>query len=159
MSTQSFFFRAVEGVSPPRNWRIVATATAAIVLLVLQTGLGQSVLKVAGFSRPTEAFVELYFPDARTLPAIVPASRRLNVRFAMSNVGSNNRSFSWQVSEKANKAQLRLASGNAVVSARRTDVVVQRVLVYCSTGRVQLVVSIEHSSATVTMWLACPRPR
>jgi hypothetical protein len=134
MSTQSFFFRAVDHVAPPRNWRIAVAATVAIVLLVLQTGLGQSVLKAVGFSRPTEPFVELYFPNARTLPSTLPASDHLNIRFAMSNVGPTTHAFAWQVS-------------------------VQRIRVYCSARRVQVLISIEHTSARITLWLACPSSR
>jgi hypothetical protein len=159
MSTQSFFFRAVDHVAPPRNWRIAVAATVAIVLLVLQTGLGQSVLKAVGFSRPTEPFVELYFPNARTLPSTLPASDHLNIRFAMSNVGPTTHAFAWQVSEKTGDAPLGLASGNSVVPANRTDVVVQRIRVYCSARRVQVLISIEHTSARITLWLACPSSR
>jgi hypothetical protein len=159
MSSQSFFFGTVDRGAPPRNGRIVIAGTVAIVLLVIQTGFGQSVLKAAGLSRPTEPFVELYFPNARTLPSILPASDRLKIRFAVGNVGLTTHAFAWQVSEKTDKVQIRLASGRSVVPASRTDVVVQRVRVYCSGKRAQLLVSVERSSARITLWLACPSPR
>jgi len=159
MSSKSLFFRAVDRVAPPRNERIAVAGIVAIVLLVIQTGFGQSVIRTAGLSRPTEPFVELYFPNARALPSILPASDRLNIRFAIGNVGLTTHAFAWQVSEETAKAQIGLASGHSVVPASRTDVVVQRVRVYCLGKRVQLLVSVARSSARITLWLACPSRR
>ena len=75
MSSQSFFFRADDRVVSPRKKIIIVIAViVAIVLIVIQTGFGQSVLKAAGLSHPSEPFVELYFPSANALPSKVPAS-------------------------------------------------------------------------------------
>ena len=159
MSSQSFFFRAVGRVEPPRNRMIATAGIVAIVLLVIQTGFGHSALRAAGLSRPTESFVELYFPRAQTLPSTLPASGRLKIRFAVGSVGPTTHTFVWQVSEGTGQVQLTLASGRSVVSAGRTETVVQSVHVHCSGQRTQLLVSVEHSSARITLWLACRSPR
>jgi hypothetical protein len=155
-STSPSFFRAVGRLAQARDGKVAIAGILVIVLLVVQTGFGHSALQAAGLSRPTESFVELYFPDARTLPSTLPASRRLKIRFAVGYVGSRTHSFAWQVSERTDKV---LASGHSIVTASRTDVVVQILRVDCSGKRTQLRISVEHSSARITLWLSCPSRR
>jgi hypothetical protein len=131
----------------------------AVALLVLQTGLGHSALQAVGVTRSSPSFVELYFPDAQALPSTVPASGRLEVRFAIGNVGLKTRSLAWKVSENTGRTQLRLASGRSVVPVYKKDTVTQTVRIHCAVGRGQsteLLVSVTHSSARITLWLACP---
>jgi len=159
MSSQSFFFRAVDRVISPRLKMSVVAGVVAIGLIVLQTGFGQSLLKTTGVSRPTSSFLALSFPNAQTLPTSTPTSGRFQIRFALSNVGLTSRSFAWQVSEPSAKAQLRLATGRTLVRAGRTDLVARNVRVHCSSQRIQLIVSVKRSSARIMLWLACPRRR
>jgi hypothetical protein len=160
MSSQSFFFCAVDRVDSPRKKIIVVIAgIMAIVLIVIQTGFGQSVLKAAGLSHPSEPFVELYFPSANALPSKVPASDHLEIGFAVANVGPTTHRFAWQVSEETDKVEIKLASGHAVVPASQTAVVSQRIRVYCLSERVHLFVSVTRSSARITLWLSCPSQR
>jgi hypothetical protein len=155
MSLQSFF-RAVGRVVWPRDARIAIAGILAIVLLVLQTGIGRAAFQAAGLSRPTPSFVELYFPDARALPSSLPASDHLELRFALNNVGMTTHSFTWQVSDNTGKVTLRLVSGRSAVSANGTDVVVRNIRVDCSGKRAELLVSVERTSARISLWLACP---
>ena len=74
MSQQSFFYRGVDRVRPRHNGRIATAGVALVALIVIQSGLGQSVLRDAGVSRPTGPFVAIYLPNARALPSKVPAS-------------------------------------------------------------------------------------
>jgi hypothetical protein len=159
MSSPSFIFRAADPVAPTRKRRIAVFGIVAIVLLVIQSGFGQAVLKDAGISRQVEPFVELYFPSPQALPSLLPASDRLKLTFAVRYVGSANHAMAWRVSEKANKTQIGLASGHFVVAMNQTDVIVRRVRVHCLTKRVQLLVSIARSSTRITLWLVCPNPR
>lgn len=128
----------------------------AILLLVLQTGLGHTALQVAGLSRPAPSFVELYFPDARALPPTLPASHRVKISFAVGNVGLTTHTFLWQVSENSGKSRLGLASGRAVVAANETYEVARSLRVACSGTRAQILVSVERPSARITLWLVCP---
>jgi len=137
--------------------RIAVGVVLALLLLLAQTGFGHSVLRAAGVARPTEGFVELYFPDARTLPSSLPASGRLKIRFAVGNFGSTTRSLVWRVSENTGLAEVRLAAGRTVVAASRTVVVAQTVRIACLRHRAQLLISLKRSSARITLWLACPR--
>jgi hypothetical protein len=161
MSLQSDFFLPVGGgrVARRSHGRIATAGVLALVLLVVQTGFGHSVLRAAGLSRPTASFVELYFPDAKALPSMLPASGRLSIRFAVDNVGLATRSFVWQVSDETSKAHIRLASGRSIVTGNRTVVVARTVRADCSGERTELLVSLQRSSARITLWLACPNAR
>src|SRR5271165_4618454 len=141
MSFKSLF-RAVGRVARPRAEAIAIAASLAIVVLVLQTGLGQSALRAVGLSRPTAPFVELYFPDARALPSTAPKSGPLEIRFALGNVGSTSNSFAWSVSDNSGTALTNLASGRSVVGAGRTVVIARRIRVVCARKLSQLLVSV-----------------
>jgi hypothetical protein len=145
----------------PRRFdgKIAVAGMLALLVLIAQTGLGHSALRAAGISGSDESFVELYFPDPRTLPSTVPASGQLGIRFAMGNVGSEARPFVWKISEDTGKAQLRLASGRSVVAGNGKAVVAELVRVHCPGTRAHVVISLERSTAKITMWLACPRRR
>ena len=154
MTTRSSF-RAVGRLTRIGDGKIAIAAIIAIGLLALQTGPGQSLLRAAGLSRPTAPFVELYFPDARSLPSSLPASRRLTVHFALGNRSTVARPFVWTVSEEIGSRRLALAAGRSVVPANRAVTVTQPVRVACPGKRTQLLVSLQRSSARLTLWLAC----
>ncbi|MGO9964687.1 MAG: hypothetical protein ACLPUG_14845 [Acidimicrobiales bacterium] len=127
----------------------------AIALIVLQSSIGQSLLKDAGLSRTTEPFIELYFPNPNAVPSQVPASDHLKIGFAVDNVGPATHRITWEVSEETGKIEIGLASGHTVVPASQAAVVSQRLRVYCLSKRVQLLVSVARSSARITLWLSC----
>jgi hypothetical protein len=131
----------------------------AITLIVMQTSVGQSLLRDAGLSRTTEPFIELYFPNASALPSQVSPSDHLDLDFAVDNVAPTAHRFAWQVSEKTNRVEIGLAFGRIVVPARQRAVVSQRLRVYCLSERIQILVSVARSSARITLWLSCPRRR
>ncbi len=153
-------FRAVGRLARARNGKIAVAGVLAVVLLFAQTGFGHSLIKAAGLSRPTPSFVELYFPGARALPSTVPHSGVLVIRFAVGGVGGlTTRSLDWKVTEQTGKVQHELAAGRSVVAANRTATVARKIRVHCSGKRAQLVISLTHSSARITLWLACPSHR
>ena len=158
MSSPSFF-RAVGQAARVRDGKVALVGILAIVLLVMQTSIGHSLLRDSGLSRPSATFVALYFPNSRALPSKLPASGRLDLSFVLDNVAATTGSFAWQVSQAKGSGQLRLASGRASVGANRTLVIKQSLHVHCSTRRAQLRVSIERPPARLTLWLACPNRR
>jgi len=139
--------------------KIAIIGALAIALVVLQTSVGHSLLLTAGLSRPTPSFVELYLPGSKSLPANLPASGRLTVRFALSDVGPTKRTFLWQISQSNRQGQLKLASGRAVVNTNQTDTILRKVRVSCSGRRTRLLVSVKGTSAMLALWLACPSHR
>jgi len=158
MSFQSFL-RAVGRVARARDGRIAIVGILAIVLLLVQSGLGQFVLRAAGLSRSNSSFVELYFPDSHSLPATLPKSDRLDVRFAIGNISSTTRTLAWQITATRDRAQVVLGSGRSVVPANRTRNIARNIRALCSGKRAQLAVAIEGSSARINLWLACPKHR
>ena len=153
------FLRPVGRAARIRDGRIALIGVLAVVLLVLQTSIGNSLFRDAGLSRPRATFVELYFLNAQTLPTTVPVSGHVRISFAVDNVATTTRSLVWQVSQAGDNGQFRLASGQAVVGANQTVPIVRNLHVHCSTGRSQLRISIERPSARLTLWLVCPSPR
>jgi hypothetical protein len=152
-ASTSFSYRVTDP-DPPRSRKggMWLGGILIVLLLVAQTGFGHSVLQAAGLTRPSDSFVELYFPDARALPSALPASGRLTVRFALGYVGSRSHSLYWRVYGPTGKS---LTSGDSVVTANRTDLIVRSVRISCSGKRTRLSVSVEHSSARITLWLTC----
>ena len=151
-----FLFGTASRVLRVHYRTIVIIGVLAIGLVVLQTSVGQSLLRTAGLSRSTPSFVELYLPDSKSLPANLPASGRLTIRFALSNVGPTKRIFLWQISQSNSKGPLKLASGRALLNANRTDTILRKFRVRCSGQRTRLLVSVKDTAATLTLWLACP---
>jgi phosphoribosylcarboxyaminoimidazole (NCAIR) mutase len=81
----------------------------------------------------------------------------VEIRFAIrGSSGWTQRVSDWKVTELAGKVRRTLAVGTSVISANRTDTVARTIRVACSAQRTQLMVAVAHSSATITMWLACP---
>lgn len=151
--------RVLVRVAGARGGTIVVVAFLAIVLLVLQTGLGHRVLRAVGLSSTTTSFVELYFPDASALPSQLPPSDGVNVRFAIDNISPAARSVPWRVSESTGNRTLLLVSGNSSVPANRSVTVIQKLRMYCTGGRAQLAVAVPGSSTRIDLWLACPSHR
>jgi hypothetical protein len=137
------------------NWIIVG-GIVAILLLVAQSSLGQSVLRSAGLSRQTTPFLALYFPNANQLSATLPASGGLTVHFSIDNVGLTTRSVAWHISQATNGVSHQLAAGAVRVEQNRTVTVTQPLQLQCSGTRTELLVSLTGSSALVSRWLTCP---
>lgn len=154
MSPQSLF-GAISRVTRARDRSIAIVGALVLVLLLLQSGIGHSLLSAAGVSRPSASYVELYFTNARYIPTALPKSDRLDVRFAVVNVSTTTRTISWQITEKRGNAPLVLFSGSSVVRANRTNVISENVHVQCSGDRAQLSVATRDSTARITLWLAC----
>ena len=66
---------------------IAPAGVALVALIVIQSGLGQSVLRDAGVIATDRALRrDLYLPNARALPSKVPASDRFAITFALDNL-------------------------------------------------------------------------
>ena len=128
MSPQSLL-RAFGRVARANDGRMAIVGVIAVVLLVLQSGVGQFVLRVAGVSHKSPSFVELYFPDARSLPTSLPKTDRLDVRFAVGNISSVTRTITWHLTETKGNSHLPLGQGRSVVGPGRTNLVSRTVFV------------------------------
>lgn len=143
-------------VSRLLDWRIAAAGIAVLVLVLAQTGLGQDALRAIGLSPARNTFVELYFPNARSLPSAVPTSHRLELRFSVGNELLATHTFHWRISESAGKATIALATGHLRIAPSHTRTVTEHLRVRCFGKRTQLVISLEHWPARISQWFDCP---
>jgi len=152
-------FHGVHHAIPLRFRKTFVVGVVAIVLLLIQTGLGQAAFRVVGLSHPPTPFVQLYFPNARDLPSILPASERINVDFAIGNSRLTSHAFAWRVYQDTGGRQTGLATGRTVVGAGRTALVTRHLRLHCASKRLLLVVSVKRPSARIALWLTCQNSR
>ena len=154
------FLRAVGRVARARDGRIAIVGSLAIVLLVVQSGIGQFVLRTAGLSRAEAPYVELYFPDARSLPTTLPKSDRPRRPFRGGQrwFDHSQPCLAGHRGKGQGAARTRIWTLRSS-AANRTKVISRTVRVQCPGNRALVEVAVEGSSARITLWLACRRHR
>jgi hypothetical protein len=140
------------------RWRGLAALVTAVMIAVglAQTSSGHAVLRALGLFQEPPAYTSLSFQHPRS-PLGRLKSRRADVAlsFVIHNAGLTGRDYQWSVALGKNGLSRRLDAGRIGVAAGRGIVVTRNFPIFCSHGRVHIVVSLASPPESIGAWAAC----
>ena len=140
----------------------VVCAIAALVVIVslMQTTLGGTLLTVVGINPSVAPFLELYFADPGAHPDHVHPGQQLPVSFVMSSHGSTYVDLTWRVETIEGQATELVATGTHTVPDGESTTITTTVPMRCAqpasaTPRTQIRVSVVAPAEQISFWVTC----
>jgi hypothetical protein len=131
-------------------------AGLVVVVALAQTPPGRSLMRLTGLAKAPTSFTSLYFSDPGGLPDTVPSGHAaLSVSFDVQNEAQSASSYSWAVRlQQGSKSQL-AAQGTVSVPAGGTKTENQSVSTICTSGTLEVIVSLASPAESIHFRAAC----
>jgi len=136
---------------------LVILAGGVVVLAsVFQTSVGHAMLRVAGLSPEQTGYTSLSFLRLRPPPEqFRPAQGSTVTSFAIHNATSSTHDYRWLVSLVRRGSARRVLAGSVRLAPGRGAEVTRSIVITCTGGAVQIVVSLESPAESIDTWVAC----
>jgi hypothetical protein len=144
------------------RWRGLVALVVVVMLAagIGQTNFGHAILRKAGLFEEPTSYTSLAFVHPQSLREQLSTKRaNINVSFVIYNSGGAARDYQWSVLMVQGGHTSPVAAGSARVASERGTALTRSAKIFCTRGRVQIVVRLARPAEYIDTWTACPSHR
>lgn len=140
------------------RWRGLATLVAVVALAagIGQTAAGRTILREAGLFEEPTSYTSLAFQYPQRLPEQLGSKRaNVGVSFVIRNAGSTPSDYQWSMLLVQGSRTRLVAAGSVGLAPRRETAITRSAKIFCTQGRVRIVVSLARPAEYIDAMVAC----